>query len=237
MTEDEWLAGSDPARMLVWLDQQLYFDGRRRGLFVCAACRLAWPHLQPPVQRLLEAAEDIAELGATERRVGPAVSRFHDVLLALQHEALSELEEEVRALSCWTFHGVGQASAVAVAVRALCPPATPATLADQLRELFGNPFRKPRRVSAALHARLAARPVERRSRDLLLVREWQAWEGGTVVQLARAIHDRRAFDHLPYLADALEEAGCADPALLDHARRPGGHVRGCWLLDLLLDRA
>lgn len=55
-----------------------------------------------------------------------------------------------------------------------------------------------------------------------------------VLQLANAIAEERAFDRLPILADALEEAGCTDEAILAHCREPGPHVRGCWVVDLLL---
>jgi hypothetical protein len=41
---------------------------------------------------------------------------------------------------------------------------------------------------------------------------------------------------LAVLADALEEAGCADAELLGHLRGPGLHVRGCWAVDSLLGR-
>jgi hypothetical protein len=54
--------------------------------------------------------------------------------------------------------------------------------------------------------------------------------------LAQAIYDDRTFDHLPILADALEEAGCSVKEMLDHLRGPGPHVRGCWAVDLLLGR-
>jgi hypothetical protein len=63
---------------------------------------------------------------------------------------------------------------------------------------------------------------------------WLAWGDRLIPRLARAIYDERAFDRLPYLADALEEAGCADAALLAHCRRPGEHLRGCWALDLFV---
>ena len=53
---------------------------------------------------------------------------------------------------------------------------------------------------------------------------------------AQAIYDDRAVDRLPILADALEEAGCTDATILDHLRGPGPHVRGCWVLDLLLGK-
>ena len=59
------------------------------------------------------------------------------------------------------------------------------------------------------------------------------WNGGTVGRIAAGIYEERAFDRLPILADALEDAGCTDPALLTHCRGPGPHVRGCWAVDLL----
>jgi hypothetical protein len=51
-----------------------------------------------------------------------------------------------------------------------------------------------------------------------------------------AIYDERAFDRLPILADALEEAGCTNPEMLDHCRQPGAHARGCWVVDALPGR-
>ena len=62
------------------------------------------------------------------------------------------------------------------------------------------------------------------------------WHDGTIPKFAQAIYDERAFDRLPILADALEEAGCADSDLLSHCRGPGPHVRGCWVVDLLLGK-
>jgi hypothetical protein len=81
-----------------------------------------------------------------------------------------------------------------------------------LRCLFGNPFRP-----------VTADPA------------WLAWNGGTLGRLARALYDEHAFDRLPILADALEDAGCADADLLAHARGPGPHARACWVVDLLLE--
>ena len=82
-----------------------------------------------------------------------------------------------------------------------------------VRDLFGNPFR-PVTVDPS----------------------WLAWNERTVVKLAQGIYDERAFDRLPVLADALEEAGCDDPDILGHCRQPGEHVRGCWVVDLLLGK-
>src|SRR2546421_491710 len=57
-----------------------------------------------------------------------------------------------------------------------------------------------------------------------------------VEQLARSLYEERRFGDMPVLADALEEAGCQEAAVLEHCRGPGPHVRGCWVLDLLLGK-
>jgi hypothetical protein len=62
------------------------------------------------------------------------------------------------------------------------------------------------------------------------------WRTADTVGLARAIYDDRAFDRLPLLADALMDAGCADEQVLGHCRGDGPHVRGCWVVDLVLGK-
>jgi hypothetical protein len=86
--------------------------------------------------------------------------------------------------------------------------------AELLRDLFGNPFRPIALAPAVL-----------------------SWQGNTVVNLAQAIYDDRAFDRLPILADALEEAGSPEPILLAHLRESGPHVRGCHVIDALLGKS
>src|SRR5262249_9075974 len=72
-------------------------------------------------------------------------------------------------------------------------------LAVRFRDIIGNPFR----------------PVLVDSR----------WLTGNVVAIARGIYDEYAFDRMPILADALEDAGCTNPDILDHCRELGEHVR------------
>jgi hypothetical protein len=99
------------------------------------------------------------------------------------------------------------------AVRALCEsrPENGATLtADIIRDVMGNPFQ----------------PVALRH-------SWLRAEGGAVAHLAEAIRVEGRYDELPILADALEDAGCTNPVVLEYCRSIGPHVRGCWLLDLL----
>jgi len=73
-------------------------------------------------------------------------------------------------------------------------------------------------------------------RPLLLAPSWVAWNDGTVAKLAKGIYDDRAFDRLPVLADALEDAGCDNADIFTHLRGPGPHVRGCWVIDLLVEK-
>ncbi|MBY0455948.1 MAG: hypothetical protein K2V38_01275, partial [Gemmataceae bacterium] len=61
---------------------------------------------------------------------------------------------------------------------------------------------------------------------------WPRWRTSDVRALARHINAEQAFDLLPILADALQDAGCNDEAVLWHCRRPGGHAKGCWVVDL-----
>ena len=61
-----------------------------------------------------------------------------------------------------------------------------------------------------------------------------AWLTSAVVGLARAIYDGRAFDLMPILADALQDAGCDNADILNHCRSGGVHVRGCRVVDLIL---
>ena len=62
------------------------------------------------------------------------------------------------------------------------------------------------------------------------------WRTGDVVGLARGIDEDRAFERLPLLADALMDAGCDTEIILTHCRSDGPHVRGCWVVDLILEK-
>jgi hypothetical protein len=87
--------------------------------------------------------------------------------------------------------------------------------ANLLRDIYGNPFHP--------------------------VRPMQRWLTADTLALARAAYEERvipsgALDRarLGVLADAMEEAGCLDQAILDHLRGLGPHVRGCFVVDAVL---
>jgi hypothetical protein len=92
----------------------------------------------------------------------------------------------------------------------------------------GNP-RETRPIHAALLRDILGNPFRPVTID-------PAWKTGNVIGLAQAIYEERAFDRMPILADALEEAGCQEESVLTHCRSGDVHVRGCWVVDRLLDR-
>jgi hypothetical protein len=63
-----------------------------------------------------------------------------------------------------------------------------------------------------------------------------SWQTDTAVSLAKHIYESRDFSAMPILADALQDAGCDSGEVLDHCRGPGPHVRGCWVVDLVLSK-
>jgi carbon storage regulator CsrA len=69
---------------------------------------------------------------------------------------------------------------------------------------------------------------------MVLDSTWLTWQDGTVLRLARAIADKEDYAALPILADALEEAGCADVAILGHCRSAGRYIRRSWVVDHIL---
>lgn len=62
------------------------------------------------------------------------------------------------------------------------------------------------------------------------------WRTDTVLALARQMDGSGDFGAMPILADALQDAGCGDDNILGHCRGPGPHVRGCWVVDLVLGK-
>ncbi len=81
-------------------------------------------------------------------------------------------------------------------------------------DIFGNPFRPLPSLEA----------------------KWLRWQDGIIRNLAKQMYDSQDFSSMAILADALEEAGCTDRTILNHCRGLGPHVRGCWVLDLVLNK-
>jgi hypothetical protein len=218
MTEAEWLASTDLTPMLDLLSVNtrgvpVRASERKLRLFAVACCRRIWPLLTDErSRRAVEIAERFVDGLATLAEVGAARRDANDAYLTWKPAGPHDQAAYAALFPC---------SREARHPTAFAAAYTAYAVGDLLREVFGNPFRPVSLDPACL-----------------------AWEGGTVVRLAQAAYDNRTLpcgtlsnDRLAVLADALEEAGCTDPGILRHCRQPGGHVRGCWVLDTLLGKS
>jgi hypothetical protein len=212
MTADEWDACDDPTAMLA----AVRLGDRRLRLFAAACCRRIWPLLaEDASRRAVEVAERFADGAATARELRAALvaaARATDL-----HDPMSGLAG-YRAESAAT--AAVNAAGPRAALRSACENAADAVTdraaeraaqAALLRCVFGNPLR-PITFPAS-------------------------WRTFAAVGIAEGIYADRAWDRLPILADALEDAGCTDPDVLAHCRGDGPHVRGCWVVDNILGRS
>lgn len=238
MTEQEWLACTDPQPMLEFVRGKV--SDRKLRLFACACCRSVWHILADERSRSgLEAAEyyadslgslaeqrevragcmramedasgdsESAALGHAKWYAATAVVCCTEIPLAWD-SARDACQEARQAQSCYLFEVVNQGVEVPFPEP---EPTDGLAYSEFLYDIFGNPFR----------------PIS-------LDPTWLTWQDGTIPKVAQTIYDDRAFHHLPVLADNLEEAGCDNADLLNHCRGPGPHVRGCWVVDLLLGK-
>jgi hypothetical protein len=210
MTEEEWLTGTEPGPLLEFLRPTA---GERKSRLCAVAWARSFVRHAAQTERgqlhlpWLAAREAMAQLKAAERY---AVGRIDGhALRAARQVSGGPHNLYLRTANVSGFSLAGVCWSLRLAWREFIGPSLeePCRI---LREIFGNPFR----------------PVT-------LDPTWLGWNGGLVPALAKEI-DEGGFDRLPILADALEDAGCTDRAILDHCRQESEHVRGCWVVDSIL---
>jgi len=222
MTEQEWLECSDPKSLLYHLGSKA--DKRRCILFVCACERRLWD--EPDCERekikvtehyadgkaiAADVAAALRDTGIDDMDVAFVTTRVGSVPWAISESLDSAALVADAALRDQALtEGSKVNSLEADLARKAAYDVEKLLQCDLLRDIFANPFRP-----------IALDP---------------SWFSPKVVALAQEIYDTRAFDLLPSLADALEAGGCDDAEILNHCRAPGSHVRGCWVLDLVLGK-
>jgi hypothetical protein len=220
MTEAEWLAAKHPYDLIYHKSCR---SDRKRRLLACACARRVL-HFLPdlPFEQAISVSETYADGSATEAELRAARREVAKFLKGPDAAQFSEYRHHaamaVRAILEKSFNHFKMAiESAEFAQASKARPRWDAAQARETREqlaltrcIFANPFR----------------PVAIN----------RSWLNSSVIQLARAIYEERRFGDLPILADALEEAGCTDPAILAHCRGPGPHARGCWVLDLILGK-
>jgi hypothetical protein len=212
MTEVEWLACDLLNPLLRFLQSD-----RKFRLFSCACCRRVWEDLDEIFDRkVVEAFEQIADWSATsaDHELAQAAARYFPVGATAQKGFLGSMMYPERrsrtARMIQRFDGhyrLPNAGRNNAASRERDEEVAQVTL---LREIAGNPFRP-----------VTFSPL---------------WRTDTALSLARTMYDSRDFSAMPILADALQDAGCDNDDILDHCRGPGTHVRGCWVVDLVLGK-
>jgi hypothetical protein len=187
---------------------------RKLRLFVCACCRMVWPELTDPRSRAaVKVAERFAEGQSNDveleqtHRAADAVAKK----LAMGYRALYAAAAATATLNRTAFSGQYNRGLLGHRVCDVITHSAPFLL----RDMFGPLPLRPIAVDPAC----------------------LTWNNATVPAIARHVCDDRAFHDLPILADALEDAGCTDPEILGHCRGDGPHVRGCWVVDLILGKA
>jgi hypothetical protein len=212
MKEAKWLTCDDPEQMIgrVWPAA----SNRKLRLFACACCYRVYNEKSN--------GRELASVAIAER-FADGVATVEELQQA--EEAMDRGDyrsgpgDYVSHQEIWTLLEVPQAAAWLVEYNGVYRGAEPGVLKRQerlgqtqlLRDIFGNPFR-----------------------PITLDRVWLT---STVTALAVQMYESRDFGAMPILADALQDAGCDSEDVLNHCRGPGPHVRGCWVVDLVLGKS
>jgi hypothetical protein len=264
MTEREWLAAENPDPLLTFFYDTA--SPRKLRLFGCACCRRV-EHLTsiPEFIRTIDVVEQFAdgkaaawEMRATGRRAEQTFASQHapGIHYRRADTATVWLSEE-----WWGtyFHPIESTRRVADAARQAAardftrrdflpePELAFATYPPTHDELMDY-LRRSKERGDAEHTEDAQFGAIEATQQAALFRDIfgspfrfemvdPAWLTSTVVALAEGIYADRAFDRMPILADALQDAGCDNDDILNHWRDTSlTHVRGCWVIDLLTER-
>lgn len=215
MNEEEWLASHDPMWMLEGIEHE--GSDRKFRLLGCGCCRLA-PRLLTDNRslRAVEVAEQYADGQVTEQKLAETtIPAFR-----------ASMDGGSSAAVCFLTAGDGFEASRRVLEERLEVEGPQmvfefwlwgkqrrrrAFYASLVRDIFGNPFRP----AAFL----------------------PDWRTDTAKPLARQMYESREFSAMPILADALQDAGCDNYDILSHCRDANAtHVRGCWVVDLVLGK-
>jgi hypothetical protein len=243
MNETEWwLSCTDPTQLLEALRTSGKASGRKLRLFAAACVRPHWGLLVDPRSRdAVELSEQVADgvrtpedLATAYRAAWAALPLLPDrnALVRAARATGRTVQQDAYEAGCYTTNEIVElhaelseedASADGEKERLYWAGkgAAQGRLACLLREIFGPlPFR-----SVAIAPFLLE------------------WRDKTIVKLAQAAYDNRQLpagtlepERLMVLADAMEEAGARDQEILRHLREQKDHWRGCWVVDLLLDK-
>jgi hypothetical protein len=243
MTEPEWLSCTDSGPMLEFLKGKA--SDRKLRLFAVACVKRAKRLLREKEGRhALELAERLIERPVPKTRIRRADYRAPDAYWELidrpgwgmgcRHTAALAAALYTLAHPClrlspppvgFVSHFDQAAFEASVALANAKESPSPTEGSQWLLEVHAE-----RKLQTALLQDISGNPFRPGTLE-------PSFRMPHVTALTATIYDKRAFDRMPVLADALEVAGCTDADLLTHCRGPGLHVRGCWVVDAVLAKA
>ena len=224
MTEDDWLRIDLPHALFQATAN--HRDGsarerrRKRMLLACACCRRVWELFE---DEKLKRAIELVERDADNHAFTQELATSHDEILRV-----------VNHLG-WALHHSGRQY---VAVHATCNVDVPLVFSTvrlmvQHRDPYGVEQAKLLAAEKAAQSALIRDVFGNPFRPATFSPDWLT---STVVALAQHMYESRDFSAMPILADALQDAGCDNADVLDHCRKEGEHGRGCWVVDLVMDK-
>jgi hypothetical protein len=258
MTEQEWLTYTNTYEMLyyLWKPRTSY---RKPHLLNCAFCRRIWDVFRDErSRRAVEVGERVADGLASEREIHDAVIAAGDAEMESlstwrgpqprlwnHSQGLDCIGPDPHDPECYAECFIADAAAAAACKTVKFPPRWGFdTALDPILDAVADNVEKWEDSDARQEAIAAEMKVQcELVRDIVgnpfrPVSLDPAWLRPDVITLAGHIYHDRAFDEMPALADALQDAGCSNVEVLSHCRRqPGGHVLGCWLVDLTLGKS
>jgi hypothetical protein len=210
MTEQEWLASSDPRPMLDFLQGRP--SDRKLRLFAVACCQRVEPFLGSKSRQLVQLAEEFADGLVSEAE-----------LRSVNHNYCADEDPALAAGA--------DPDSIPAAHAAYCSSIIAGHRGMNERDAaFNERMSSEQEVQCHLLQCIVGNPFNP-------VTVNPAWRTSNVIALAQSIYDERAFDRMAILADALEDAGCDNQEILNHCRQPGEHVRGCWVVDVVLGKS
>jgi hypothetical protein len=221
MDSEQWLRTADADLMLDFLYCSDRLSERKLRLFLVACAYAVWDQLTSGTLReAVEVGELLADNIASEADRLRCVAAVREIPLAYHtssgenwfHRHPPEVVSAYFAaqLTVGNYRGCGGRIFTRVGWQ-MANRATGLVRVGLLRELFGSPF--------------VQSPID------------PSWLTPDVVSLAQSIYDRKMFSDMPALAEALSRSTCTDEVILSHCRDAGVHIRGCWVLDLILGRS
>jgi len=217
MTEDEWNACSNASPLLEFMRNSGRVSDRKLRLFACACCRRSWELLH---DERLRNALDVAE-------------RYVDGLVSTE-------EWRAAAVAGDDAHGEGADVANTTAKIMVADAATAAHAAATMFFTADDSKNERERAAQANLLRDIFGPLPFRAVSIVA-----SCVTPDVLDIAKAIYEERdapagILNHAQFviLAGCLTNAGCNNEEILAHLhQRQAYHVRGCWVLDLLLSKS